>query len=173
MTDGNTPRLDTYLAAQRMQDEFYGFSAGEIERMPMDVYQRLRARAGLPEVDPYRDAYAAYEPPGTPMTLPAPEAAQVNADAVQGIDPNSDEYFLAWRQNRVSDGEGRGIFDSVGSQSAAYRQATARQAGRTAYSQGNVVEPPRIEGRYVRQDDMRDTRSAAQRFSTPGNAFGL
>ena len=48
MSDPTTPRLDALLAAQRIRDEFHGYRADEIERMPMTAYQRLRARAGQP-----------------------------------------------------------------------------------------------------------------------------
>jgi len=161
-----TDRLDTWLAAQRMHDEFHGYTAAEIEAMPMDVYHKLRARAGLAPVDPFSDAYAAYDAPPQADTVPAPEAVQANADAVQGLDPNSDAYFLAWRSQRTRGGEGVGIFGGSTAQSK-----TA--FGRSQYSRANVVEPPRLEGRYVRHDDQRDTRSAAQRFGTPGNAFGI
>ena len=56
--------IDQWAASQRLQDTFYGYSAAEIEAMPMDAYRAIRRRAGLPDVDPYTDAYAKYEPPG-------------------------------------------------------------------------------------------------------------
>lgn len=177
MSDGSTPRLDTFLAGQRIQDTFCGFSADEIEAMPMIDYARIRERAGLDPIDPYTDAYAKYETLAPHGQDPAPAAAQAlqepPAGLPQGLDPNSDEYFLAWRAQRVSGGEGRGIFDSVGSRSDEYTAAVRNQVGRTAYGRQNVIEPPRLEGRYINHDEQRDTRTAAQRFSTPGNAFGL
>lgn len=145
MSDTPT-RLDTYLAAQRIQDEFYGFSADEIERMPMDVYQRLRARAGLSDVDPYSDAYAAYEPPGTPTTISAPDAAQANADAVQGQPRGiTDEEFLAWRAGRVSGGEGVGIMNQQGGTDAWVAAARAK-SGRTGMNKSNVQRAAQIDG---------------------------
>jgi hypothetical protein len=90
-----------------------------------------------------------------------------------GIDVNSPEFFHAWRSQRVSGGEGKGIFDSVGSRSEEYRSAARRQAGRTGWVNSNVIEPPRIEGRYLRHDDRLDRRSTAERFSTPGNEFSI
>jgi hypothetical protein len=165
--------IDKWTAATHIREAVEDLSAADINRMSMADYAEIRRRAGLPEIDPFATAYAAYEP-GSPAPVQQPQnGPQTAPDAPQGIDPDSDEYFLTWRQNRVSGGEGKGIFDSVGSRSDAYAAGVRRHAGRGALSSANVVEPPRVEGRYVRHDDMRDTRPAAERFSNQANAFGI
>jgi hypothetical protein len=160
--------IDHWATVQKMLEDT-GLTPAEILALPADEYARLSNRA-----TPVESAVAALGYADEPAAPSAPQSVpQPPADAGQGIDPNSAEYFLAWRDNRVSGGEGRGIFDSVGSRSDAYTSAVRRHAGRGALSSANVVEPPRVDGRYVRQDDMRDTRPAAERFSTPGNAFNF
>ncbi len=140
-------------------------TAEQIKAMPMSEWARLREKSGLADSTP---TYVASTPPaGPPAELPR---GQYTDDVP---DFNSPEFFHAWRSRRVSGGEGKGIFHSVGSQSPEYTSATRAQAGRTAYSQQNVIEPPRLTGRYVRQDDMRDTRTAAERFGNPANSFNL
>jgi hypothetical protein len=118
-------RLETWTAAGRIREAAGDLSAAEIDRMPMAEYARLRERAGLDPVDPFATAYSQYEPEHQRQDQPP---------APEGIDPNSDEYFLAWRSQRARGGEGKGIFDSVGSQSDVYTNAVRQQAGRTAYS---------------------------------------
>lgn len=156
MTD--TPQLDTFLVAQRMADEFDGYSAGEIERMPMSDYARIRERAGLDPVDPFASAYSQYEsehqaPEQPPAPLQEPQSAPEDI---------TNEQFLAWRQNRVSGGEGRGVFDSVGSQSDEFTSAVRRQAGRGALSNANVEDAPRI-GRVFIQDSPVTGRTMGYR----------
>jgi hypothetical protein len=160
--------IDTYLTAQQIMEQT-GLSAAELAALPMDEYARLSGRqtpaeAALAALD------AQFQPsiPQAPQQPPAPAQEQP-----QGLDPSSQEYFLAWRQNRTRGGEGKGIFDSVGSRSDAYAAGVRRHAGRGALSSANVVEPPRLTDRYVRHDDMRDTRPAAERFSNQANAFGI
>lgn len=160
--------IDVWATTQKLMEET-GLSADQILRMDMQEYARLTgrqspARAATQTLD------AEYEAPAPQGQEQPPAGVQ---EPPQGIDPNSAEYFLAWRQNRARGGEGRGIFDSVGSRSDEYTAAVRAQSGRTMYGQSNVVEPPRLEGRFVNHDEQRDNRTAAQRFSTPGNAFNL
>lgn len=134
MTD--TPRLDTWLATQRLQDTFDGYSASEIEAMPMADYARIRERAGLDPIDPYTDAYAAYEPPGqdpAPAPQNAPGAPQ---SAPEGI---TDAEFHAWRAGRVSGGEGVGIMNQQGGTDA-WVAAARTKVGRTKYGQQNTQD---------------------------------
>jgi hypothetical protein len=173
MTD--TPRLDTLLAAQRMQDQFCGFSADEIERMPMDSYREIRRRAGLPDVDPYSDAYAKYETHGqdpAPAPQNAPGAPQ---SPPQGIDLQSmtmAQYAAVRGQLGVQGDEyGKGALD--GGSTADWIAAAQRKAGRSGWQRGNVTESPRLTDRYINHDEQRDTRPAAQRFSNQANAFNL
>ena len=171
MSSGLTPTQDAWLRTQQMTETFSGFTAHEIATMPLDEFARLAGRQTIGQA-----ATQAFdtEPPGRPRQEPAPAQSAPQPPAPEpgppGMDPNSQEYFLAWRAQRQRGGEGRGIFDSVGSQSDEYTAALRAQAGRTGWTTGNVVGSPRLERRYARQEQP-DTRPAVQRFSTPGNAF--
>ena len=158
MTDGLTPRLDTLLAAQRMQDEFYGFSADEIERMPMADYARIRERAGLDPIDPYTDAYAKYEPPGVPQQPPAaPETApEATETAPQGIDlahMTMEQYSQIRAQLGVGGREyGKGALD--GGSTADWVQAAQRKVGRSGWQGGNVQDAARIDAsKYLTRNE--------------------
>lgn len=162
--DGLTPVQRAFLASREHAGVFSDMDAAQIERLDMATFARMTGREfGFV---PVRDS------------MSSPEAVQANAavppqqpaEKPQGLDPHSAEYFHAWRANRARGGEGVGIFDSVDSQSQAYASAARAQASRHALSNINVTPAPRLEGRYVRQDDMRDTRPAARRFGTPGNS---
>jgi hypothetical protein len=161
---GLTPIQDAWLRAQQMTETFSGFTADEINAMSMDEFARLSGRS-----------YKAI-----PLTVhgddPEPVPESQEAAEPKGVDIASMDMatYAQFRQAAgigVGRKEGRGIFDSASYQ--AQLSGARAQAGRTALSNGNVVEPPRLTGRYMRQDDMRDTRSAAERFSTPGNSFYL
>lgn len=164
----NSAYLAAQLTARRICEET-GMSMADVAALPLDEWARLSGRA-----TPAQAAIAAFEAQHEQAQPPAPATPQSPPQAPesqpQGIDPDSYEYFLAWRASRTSGGEGRGIFDSVGSQSDTYTSAVRAQAGRTALSRANVQEAPRLTGRTIlRQDDMRDTRSVSDRFGTPGN----
>ena len=80
------------------------------------------------------------------------------------------DYEQVRGQLRVQGREyGRGILDA--GSAGAWQAAARSKAGRSALVTSNVIEAPRLTGRYPHHDAMRDTRTAAQRFSTPGNAF--
>ena len=160
------------LQARKIQEDT-GMSLDEILKLDMDAYARLTNRPTVGEL--VAQAAEAW-PPGRPRQEPAP--AQQPALAPRGIDfAAMDMQTYAQLRSQLigrSPKEGHGIFDSVGSGSEEYTNAVRAQSGRTAWNNANVVEPPRLERlRYVRQDDQRDTRSRADRFSTPGNAFNL
>jgi hypothetical protein len=169
---------DLYTLAQlnafKLQEET-GMTLAELAALPLDEYARLTnrptpAQAALAALDAQSEQ-AQPPAPAAPQSAPQPPAPES-----QGVDFRSmsmDEYAAVRGQLGVgvSHKEGRGIFDSVGSHSDAYTAAVRAQSGRTGWSQGNVTEPPRLEGRFVRQDDQRDYRSAAERFSTPGNSW--
>lgn len=168
--------LDPMSNALRMRSaadmaELDGLDANSIRRMSMSSYAEIRRRAGLPERDPFEDAYQDYEPPQAERTVSAPEAVQANAEP-QGIDIASmdmNTYAQLRSQLGVVGREyGRGALD--GGSTADWVQAAQRKAGRSAWQGRNVQESPRIDGRFLKQDE-RDTRSAAQRFSTPGNSW--
>lgn len=159
---GPTPMADAWLQLQAMTETFSGFTAREIAEMPFDEYSRLRQRAGLAPV----------EVPVTPA--PAPQAPEphftetVTSPEPVGLDPDSPEYFRAWRSQRVSGGERVGIFDSASRQ--AQLDGTRAHAGRGALSSGNVTPAPALTGRQERQGDMLDYRTVAERFGVPGNS---
>lgn len=159
-----------YLAALRIAET--GLSAAELASLPMDEFLRVTGRPTMGEIAAQALGYAP-EPHGTPRQEHAPVQPTPEPEP-KGIDPNGEEYFHAWRANRTRGGEGQGIFHSVSSQSDQYSAAARRHAGRTAMGgSSNVVEPPRLTGRYLNHDAQRDTRTAAQRFGTPGNSFQI
>ena len=158
-----------------MTETFSTFTTHEIETMPMDEFARLAGRQTIGQA-----ATQAFEtePPGRPRqeSAPAQSAPQPPAAEPQGIDVASmDMQTYAQLRGQLGMGrshkEGRGIFDSESSRSEAYTNAVRAQSGRTAWNNANVVEPPRLERPYVKQDVQIDTRSARDRFATPGNSW--
>jgi hypothetical protein len=150
------------LRAREIEEET-GLSLAEQASMPLDEWARLThgmtpAQAALSAVNAQHE-----EPPAAPDS-----AFTQTVEEPQGIDPDSDDFFLAWRKNRVSGGEGKGIFDSVGSQSPEYRAAAARHAGRTGYGQEVHAVVPRA---FVRHDDQLDQRPAHVRLSNAANLW--
>lgn len=156
------------IGAYRLMAET-GLTAREINELDMQEYARLTGRQTPAEaaIQTLDAAYPASAPQGQEQP---PVPAQEPQQPPQGI---TDEEFLMWRAGRARGGEGVGVFGGAGSRSAEYAEGVRRHAGRGALSSANVTEAPRLTGRYVRQDDLRDTRSAAQRFTLPGNAFGI
>jgi hypothetical protein len=151
---------EAQLQARKIAEQT-GLSMAEIASLSLDQFARLSGRP-----TPAEAARAAFEAqheqvqaqaPAVPQSTPQPPDSQP-----QGLDPDSPEFFHAWRAQRVSGGEGRGIFDSVGSQSAEYRSAARKHAGRTGYGHEVHAVVPRA---FVRQDDRLDHRSASARFS--------
>ena len=153
------------LAALRVAET--GLTPAELLALPMDEYARVTGRltpteAALQAINAER-AQAPQAPPQAPDS-----AFTQTVETPQGIDPDSDEYFLAWRQERMRNsgsGEGIGVFSGTGSRSEAYRDAARKHAGRTALGNAHVVESPRLTNRYIRQDDQLDHRSAVERLS--------
>jgi hypothetical protein len=171
MTFENTAPV-SLLAAQRIAET--GLTAAELLALSHDEYARITGRATISETVSQASGYQVSPPPAPQEQTPAP--VRTRAPLTPGFDFASMdmEQYAAVRGQLgvgVSRKEGRGIFDSVGSRSDEYTNAVRAQAGRTAMSNANTVEPPRLTDRYVRQDDMRDHRTAAQRFSTPGNSY--
>jgi hypothetical protein len=166
--------MHDFYAAQlhaRQIEEETGLSLADQAAMPLDEWARLAY--GQTPVQAAIAALDAQSVGSTPAAAPAqgaPDAPQQPARAPEGIDPDSAEHFHAWRAQRARGGEGVGIFDSVDSRSDAYAAAVRSQAGRGALSNANVREAPRLTGRYLDHDAQRDTRTTAQRLSTPGNA---
>jgi hypothetical protein len=159
------------LAYQRLADT--GLSARELLEMDMDAYARATGR--LTPTQAALQALGNQEVPPSSQTAPqAPDSVfteTVAGPEPQGLDPDSAEYFRAWRAQRARGGEGIGIFSGMGSQSQEYRTAAARQAGRTGWSTSNTVESPKLTNRYVNHDAQRDTRTAAERLSNAANLW--
>lgn len=72
-----------------------------------------------------------YEAPSATEVYEPPAAAPVQSDPLAGLDPNSDEYFHAWRQQRSAGASQTGRSPSGG-------------FGRTGYSNSNVQAPTRV-----------------------------
>jgi hypothetical protein len=165
----------TMLSTRKIQEDT-GMTLDQILALPADEYARLTGRptVGQLAAQVYDDV------PGTPRR-DAPEtsqaAAQPSALASQGVDVSGMDMadYAAMRGQLgmgISRKENRGIFDSVSSRSAEYASAVRVQAGRTGWSTSNVVESPQVNRVYTKPDTHLDTRSAVERFSTPGNSFG-
>lgn len=161
-------RLDAHEAANRAAE--LGLTAQDIRDMPFDAYNRLfhpgrptPAQAALQALDAQAVPAALPDSAFTQQAVPEPPGRTLEEVAL------TDDAFLQWRSQRQSGGEGRGIFDSVSSQSAEYRAAAARHAGRHGWVSSNVVEPPRLVGRQERQGDMIDHRT--QRLSNQANMW--
>ena len=156
-----------------------GLTAQDIAAMPAAEFNRMfgynrptPAQAARAALEAQYAAQSATETPAEPTAAPTPAPASPAApDPFEGLDPGSAEYFLAWRAQRPSGGEGRGIFDSVSSRSAEYQAAARKQAGRTGWANSNVVEPPRIGRAFINHDDRLDHRSAADRLSNQANMW--
>jgi hypothetical protein len=173
--DGLTPTQRAFLQSQYSRETFGDLSPAEINALDMaDYAARTGRNLGVTA------EVAGSVPPGTPRQspeqtpgMPAPAPQQP-----QGIDVGSmsmEQYAQLRGQLGVGRGqkEGRGIFDSVGSRSDEFTNAGRVQAGRTAWSTSNVTESPRLERRYVREEQPPTYQSAQERFMTPGNAFQL
>lgn len=174
--DGMTQEMAAFLATRGHSDNFRDLSADEVRAMDWAEYCRRTGRDKTPSqlaVEAFHAAqdalYASQTDNSTPPVANVPEAVSEPVTGVPG--QITQEQFLQWRSQRGGQGENRGIFDSVGSQSQAYRDAAGRQAGRNAMVTSNVVEPPRLPRQFARTDDFRDTRSLADRFSLPGNSY--
>jgi hypothetical protein len=155
MTDGITPSQEGFLASLKLREVTEGLSTRDIENMSMSDYAAIRRRAGLADVDPFEHAYKDYEPPGAPFQE-APTAPQPVQEQPQGLDPSSQEYFLAWRQERLArstSGQGRGIFDQADRDQIA--EGARAQAGRTGLSNQNVQEPPRMARVYTQDSPVQ------------------
>ena len=174
MHDGLSENQRAFLLAREHTADFEDLSAVEINRMSFEDFARRTGRqtpaeAALEALDAQHEAPASEGQEQPPAPVREPQSAP------QGLDLASmtmEQYAALRGQLGVGGREyGRGALD--GGSTADWVQAAQRKAGRSAWQGGNLTEPPRLEGRFVCQNDMRDTRSAAQRFSTPGNAFGI
>jgi hypothetical protein len=111
MSSGLTPTQEAWLRAQRMRETFSGFTAHEIETMPMDEFARMTGRE-FGSIEPV-------EPPGGPVPAAVhpgreqPEA--VTAAQHQGTDfhvMSMAEYGRARDQLGIGRSpSARGLFD--------------------------------------------------------------
>lgn len=152
MTEEITPMQEAFLVSQQLRQAVEDLTAADINRMSVADYGKVRERAGLPAVDPYSDAYAAYEPPQAQATVSAPEAVHSNADGAGGLDIGSiDMNTYAQLRGRlgVTGREyGKGALDQAGG-SAEWIEAARAKTGRTAYGQQNTQDAPRIGRAFV------------------------
>jgi hypothetical protein len=151
-----TSELTPAQKAWQAEQQFLGrFSAAEISSMSMSEFAALTGRKLVtgPTVPEYVPEPV---PEPVPERVPEPvhEGVPGPVSEARGIDvlemsPAQYAQVRASLGMGCSQKEGRGIFDSVDSRSEEYRDAVRRQAGRTAMSQSNVVQPPRLAGRYL------------------------
>ena len=155
-------------------EAFENLTPQQINDMDLTTYARLTGRLAPAEaVHAARRAAEQQEQAAPTPQLPDSaftEHIEPQGQTLEELALTDDAAFLAWRQNRARGGEGVGIFSGMGSQSAEYRDAAARQAGRTGYSVSNVQEAPQLTGRYVRQEQP-DPRSAQARLSNQANLW--
>jgi hypothetical protein len=163
--DNGMPDLDRLeLQARRL-----GLTAKKIRRMSMSDWARLTGQSLRPV-----EAPETVTP--TPIRSESVSPPPARSEAVQDV-PTTDpvsvrdmtlEEYAAFRPT-VGMGQsrqyGRGIFDSVSGPRASN--------GRHAMVNSNVESAPRIgmDSRLEDRTSRLDNRSAAQRFSTPGNSW--
>lgn len=167
--------MDDFWAAQltaRRIEEETGLSLADQAAMPLDEWARL-AYGKTPAQAALEALQAQQQPPAQDATQTVP-AEQPQAPQTPDFASMSLDQYAQYRQ-AAGIGQGRkenkGIFSAPGRQE--YADAVRAHSGRTSLANSNVVEPPRLTGRHVRQGDRRDTRSAAERFSVPGNSFNI
>ena len=152
------------MRMRELERTFAGYTAAEISTMDPGEFARLSGRELV-----FTPAVPVPErvPEHAPEAVPEPV---LRARGVTVSEMSPEQYAQA--RGRLGMGQsreyGRGILD--GTAPGAWAKAAASKAGRNALVTSNVVQPPRLEGRTVlRQDTHRDTRTAAERFSLPGN----
>ena len=159
---------EAQLQARKITEQT-GLTMAEIASLPLPELARLSGRPTPAEaaIAAFKAQRAQVQPQASAasQSAPQPPESAPQGRPLEELALTDDAAFRQWRAQRASGGENKGIFDSVGSQSGEYRAAARRQSGRTGWVNSNVVEPPRIEGRYLRHDDRIDQRSAAERFS--------
>jgi hypothetical protein len=111
--------------------------AERVREMDMASYAAIRRRAGLPEADPYSQAYTNYEPPQVARTVSVTEAVQVNADAAQQLDvaTMSFEQYAEYRRSigldkRSEEGMSHAQVQMAGRYN---KQDAGPQSGRVSY----------------------------------------
>lgn len=145
-----------------------GLSARELATLDMDEYAKVtRTAPPLVRLPRRRTPTRPQSHPGSRPPCPCSSPHPPSRASTLTVPITSTRGALT----APVGGEGVGIFDSVDSRSDAYAAAVRAQAGRGALSNANVTEGPRLTGRYPDQDAQRDTRTAAQRFATPGNSW--
>lgn len=140
------------LRARQIEGET-GLTVRQQSEMPLDEWSRLNHGT-----TPVEHALAAIDAPYEREQAPAQTPAQPVQDPVTGqeLDPNSQEYFLQWRAQRQSGGEGVGIMNAGG------LEQSKTAVGRSAYSQSNVEPPTRIERAYVQTQQVQGRASLYQ-----------
>jgi hypothetical protein len=165
MTDNHNalgPLSSAFLASQDHREALSDLSAQEINALSFEEWARRTGQPTLGQIAAQSTAYADTEArSGVPTggySLPSNSAApQAGPGLAQGI---TDAEFLQWRSQRGSQGEGVGIFSGVMSNSAEYRQAAGRQAGRNAMITSNVTGPTVPMGREQMVANLRASEAA-------------
>lgn len=165
----HTPRTAAWLASQDHREAVEDLSPAEINAMTPGEYARRTGRS----LDPYMLAYGSNVAQEAPQDVQEPTPGPAVGNAPESLSGPSEtmsdeEAFHVWRSQRASGGEGRGILDSVSSQSPEFRESAARHTGRTAYSNSNV-EGPRAMPRAFPDLDQEQARLAGLRAEQRNN----
>lgn len=170
--------MNDYWAAQlqaRQIQEDTGMTMDQILALPADEWARLTnrqtpAQAAIAALDAQFQGHS----PAPQQQAPAPAQPPTQTQAPETPDFASMDMatYAAYREQAgIGRGAyGRGALDGTAG-TAEWAAAARARTGRTGLSQHNVTDAPRLDGRYVDHDAQRDTRTAAQRFATPGNAY--
>jgi hypothetical protein len=157
---------ETQLQARKIAEQT-GLSMADIASLPLDEFARLTRGQ-----TPAQAAIAAFEAQHKQEHPESESAPQPPESAPQPVDIASMDMatYAQFRQEVGIGGReyGNGLFGIHGS----WADAARAKAGRSAMAGNrNTVESPRIGRAFINHDDRIDHRSAAERFSTPGNEF--
>jgi hypothetical protein len=145
------------------------YTMDEIAGMSIDQWRRLRARAGLPDLEPQPESAQPAQAPQAVAQAPAPEPPGIDIASMDMASYARLRPQLGLGQRRQ---EGVGILNQPASQS--WAEAARAKSGRAALNESNVQGPARIEGRTIlRHDEHLDHRPARDRFSNASTAFQL
>jgi hypothetical protein len=161
------------LRARQVMDET-GLSLQQLAEMPLDEFARLTrgqtpAEAAIAAYNREQDIQEQAQPQAPAAPQGAPEPPESATQGVSVADMTMEQYALFRQQAGVGGREyGVGLLNQSGS----WANAARAKAGRSAMAGNrNTVESPRLEGRYVRQDDMIDHRPSHQRLSNAANLW--
>ena len=156
------------LRAQQIENET-GISLADQAQMPLDEWSRL-AYGVTPTEAALQALDAEFVPPGQPRQEAPAQTAPQPAPEPQGVDVASlDMATYAQLRGQLGVGrsrqEGVGLLNQQGTQS--WAEAARAKSGRSGWQGRNVTESPRLDRVVV--NERVDTRSAAERLSSPAN----